>query len=486
MALKRIKITEAQAFDLLLEAASLGDVYQKYYNQIPEEEFRQIVSADPTSGEDKMGKYSKWLLALYTGGNLKLEDLYKATQYLTIFHKYKQKLQRKDIGQYKSLPDLYVEIKPYEDNTQAASHNEEIRQMKEGAEKVYEDAMWLIVVPHTKDAAIFYGKGTQWCTAATGSDNYFDYYNEQGPLYININKHTGRKYQFHFETQSFKNEQDYDIYGSISETIGLSEGAIKYYYSVIGNDVIYLTFSGEIWKVNNSHDLYVTHGGSTLQQMVNGVPQELAYSEEEYFDEFLICGRYINLKKRDGSNVIVNIFDIKEKDYVFEPDQIRNILNVDHNERYVKVTQAYSGKKRLFDLKTKEWLDTFSQGLNNAVSLNRYVSGMGHYPDNLVAIWPTEGKRECCAADLSKDKQLTDVYAGVVVHYLYYRGMPFKFAFFTNTLDNECSDGTVVLFYDGTVIPYREFNLNHGKYFEKFISERNISFRQFYLCDYDY
>jgi hypothetical protein len=76
---KTFVLTEAQAFDLLLEAASLGDVYQKYYNQIPEEEFRQIVSADPTSGEDKMGKYSKWLLALYTGGNLKLEDLYKAS-----------------------------------------------------------------------------------------------------------------------------------------------------------------------------------------------------------------------------------------------------------------------------------------------------------------------------------------------------------------------------------------------------------------------
>ena len=41
-----ITINESQALSLLFEAASLGDIYQKYYSQIPEETFRQIVSAD--------------------------------------------------------------------------------------------------------------------------------------------------------------------------------------------------------------------------------------------------------------------------------------------------------------------------------------------------------------------------------------------------------------------------------------------------------
>ena len=202
---------------LILEAASLADVYQKYYNQIPEDEFNQIVAADPTSGDDKMGKYSKWLLALYTSGNLKLEDLYKATEYLTTFHKYKQKLDRKDIGQYKSLPDLYNAIEPYSDNTKAASHKEEIRKIKEGAEKVYEDNEWLVIIPHTKAAAIEYGKGTQWCTAATESYNYFEHYNNQGPLYININKKTGDKYQFHFESEQFMNVNDEECGGILTK-----------------------------------------------------------------------------------------------------------------------------------------------------------------------------------------------------------------------------------------------------------------------------
>ena len=213
--------------ELILEAASLADVHEKYYNQIPEEEFREIVAADPTSGEDKMGKYSKWLLALYTGGNLKLEDLYKATEYLTTFHKYKNKLERKDIGQYKSLQDLFQSIEPYADNTQAASHKEELRKIKEGAEKVYEDDEWLVIIPKTQEAAIEYGKGTQWCTAATGSRNYFDDYNRQGPLYININKKNGEKYQFHFETNSFMDASDSPIESAYE--IGLSDGLLEFY-----------------------------------------------------------------------------------------------------------------------------------------------------------------------------------------------------------------------------------------------------------------
>jgi len=35
-----------------------------------------------------------------------------------------------------------------------------------------------------QEAACYLGQGTQWCTAATYSDNYFDHYNEVGGLII--------------------------------------------------------------------------------------------------------------------------------------------------------------------------------------------------------------------------------------------------------------------------------------------------------------
>ncbi len=281
---------------LILEAASLADVYQKYYSQIPEEEFKQIVAADPTSGEDKMGKYSKWLLALYASDNLKLEDLYKATEYLTTFHRYKQKLDRKDIGQYKSLPDLYNAIEPYSDNTKAASHKEEIRKIKEGAEKVYEDDEWLVVVPHTRAAAIEYGKGTQWCTAATESYNYFEHYSQQGPLYININKNTGEKYQFHFESEQFMDERDEECGGVVTENDPLYQFYLAKYGPEKTLPLLY-TYVTSLGSDQNNKDFRIVGNGKEestfLYNIIN--MDTLKPISDVWFED--VVGAFNNSKK---------------------------------------------------------------------------------------------------------------------------------------------------------------------------------------------
>ena len=212
---RTIMITESQAMNLLFEAASIQDIYQKYYSDIPEDTFQQIISADPTYNVEKpnkMGKFGKWLLTLYQKQNLKIEDLYKAKDYLSTFIKFNVKLQKRDIMKYHSLQELYQTIEPFLKNPQqAVTKAEEIRNIKEGAEKVYEDGKWLVVVPHTEESACYYGKGTQWCTAADKSNNMFDSYNKDGLLYINILKGTNTKYQFHFETQQFMDATDKPI-----------------------------------------------------------------------------------------------------------------------------------------------------------------------------------------------------------------------------------------------------------------------------------
>ena len=43
---KVIMITESQAMDLLFEAATIQDIYQKYYSNIPQDIFQQIISAE--------------------------------------------------------------------------------------------------------------------------------------------------------------------------------------------------------------------------------------------------------------------------------------------------------------------------------------------------------------------------------------------------------------------------------------------------------
>ena len=349
---------------LILEAASLDDVYQKYYNQIPEDEFKQIVAADPTSGDDKMGKYSKWLLALYTNGNLKLEDLYKATQYLTTFHKYKNKLDKKDIGQYKSLPELFNSVSPYLDNTQAASHKEEIRQIKQDAEKVYEDDEWLVIVPHTEAAAIEYGKGTQWCTAATGSWNYFEDYNNEGFLYININKKTGRKYQFHFESQSFMDETDssVDMYG-----IGLSSQLEKFYEDKYG----LLTTGMLERRENTNYYIYFEVGKKHLVDLNGKWINDDGYDELDFVDE------------SDGTSIVTNdgkknVLDINGQ--LISPNMwFDNIEKSDLNDDWWLVTiYDYDNILDTWDVKSKSTYNLLKYD-GTLVSPNKWLDYIGFF-----------------------------------------------------------------------------------------------------------
>ena len=218
----------------LLEATA-SEIRSKYYQDVPEQDYKQLIFVDPTSNpnKDKMGKYGKWILSLYKQGNVKVGDVPELKDSLTYFDKFKGKLERKDINQYHSVPELYNAIKPFMDNpNQATSKSDELRKTKqEGAEKVYEDDEWLVVVPKTEQAACLYGKGTKWCTAATDGDNMFSFYNERGPLYVNINKKTGRKYQFHFQTNQFMDEQDKQIGTNIPKKIGMSQGLYDFYSS---------------------------------------------------------------------------------------------------------------------------------------------------------------------------------------------------------------------------------------------------------------
>ena len=231
----KIILTENQFNKLILEAVlSLDEIYDKYYSKIPRDIFNKIIASDPTYNAvkgDKMGKYGKWLLSLWLNRKMQLEDLYKANEYLSYFIKYYNVIQVKDINKYKSLQDLYNVVSQYitNDGEIATSKSDEVRRIKEGAEKVYEDNQWLVIIPHTQEASCYYGKGTQWCTAAEKSYNAFNSYNDQGPLYINIDKMNDAKYQFHFETDSFMDENDTPIESPIAEEIGLSSGLCEWY-----------------------------------------------------------------------------------------------------------------------------------------------------------------------------------------------------------------------------------------------------------------
>ena len=230
-------------------------VRQKYYSDIPENDFWKIVRAYPTSLQGKrIGKYSKWLFRIYRDmvesvlkKRFVKEDLTKATEYLKDFDRYKNRLSmsQRDINTYDSLSDLYLAIKSFRDTEKPITS----RDIKSGAEKVYEDERWLVVIPHTEEASCLYGANTQWCTAAR-KDNAFKEYNENGYLYINIDKKNNCKYQFHFESNQFMDETDNRIKSPILSTIGATDKLVDF-YKKCRDDVDVLKISSKYQFIGN-------------------------------------------------------------------------------------------------------------------------------------------------------------------------------------------------------------------------------------------
>ena len=173
--------------------------------------------ADPTANK----QYTEWLVRRYIDGGIRyLEDVDSTVaENLSMYHelKMRRKLPSElaDIGRVKSqqvarffrdVYNIYKELPEVQE-----------KMVKGEAEQVYDDSEIRVIRPEDQSAACYYGQGTRWCTASTKSRNYFQEYNKDGPLYIVIPKnpkHKGEKYQLHFESYSFMDENDagVDIY----------------------------------------------------------------------------------------------------------------------------------------------------------------------------------------------------------------------------------------------------------------------------------
>lgn len=476
---KTILITESQAIDLLFEAATIQDIYQKYYSQIPQDIFQQIISADPTYNiekPNKMGKYGKWLLTLYQKQNIKLEDLYKAKEYLSTFIKFNAKLQQKDIMKYHSLTELYKTIEPFLKNPQqTATKAEEIRNIKEGAEKVYEDGKWLVVVPHTQEASCYYGKGTQWCTAADKSNNMFNYYNKDGLLYINILKGTNTKYQFHFETQQFMDANDNQIQRPIDTTIGLTPELVDFYVNKYEKLSVAITGEyslEEMEEVKGLEDYYIANNSSELLRYnKDSKRMETIYYINDstyYFYNKLLVNRFIPIC---GMDTFWNLYDIKENKLHF-----KEIIYFAINGNNLIVNLG-DGKKGIYSLEQLRYTTTSLPKDCIINRINARYSVFQPYSDDLAIITlPPSGLDYTSIAfapfSFSKGDILSQgFYKTTKREGIYANGKLYEFVSFIKGND-EYNDADILL-YDGTLIPLPQLAQNADNIIPKIIPQEN-------------
>jgi len=193
-----------------MDPAKLGTV-------VPPEKQKDTINAilaaieerDPTPNKE----YTPWLARMYakSGGGVGIEDLNRM-DLINSFNIAKKrrmiKPEHADINRFKWYHD-------FEDTMEAEYNNFEdldADQRPDGtAKKVYNDENVTIVVPEDEAAACKYGRNTRWCTASTKGQNMFDQYNRTGKLYILIPKqpkYEGEKYQLHFSSNSYMDEND--------------------------------------------------------------------------------------------------------------------------------------------------------------------------------------------------------------------------------------------------------------------------------------
>ena len=257
-------ILEQSRFEILrdtLTKPSQDKEGNKVKARMTPQEFLAIVQADPTTKMNnidpetanskelekiKAGKYVQWLIKSYLTPKTErqpgdngydkevkqvketfMEDLYKVTDDLKKFERFKGKLpaDARDIN--KLTPDsLYDSVKDF-DLTLATTTKSERKAapVHPGAKLMYDGDNWRVIEIKDKgvvgkEAACFYGgnnQETRWCTSAPGA-SWFDRYIKDGPLYVIFNPNdtdvaptTGlpkTRYQFHFPSNQFMDKDD--------------------------------------------------------------------------------------------------------------------------------------------------------------------------------------------------------------------------------------------------------------------------------------
>lgn len=199
------------------------EIYKKYYSDIDRDTFIRIIKGDPKTVVtnnviDFIGKHAKLLLNMYKTGALKIEDLPKANEYLTLVYHHSMPVDYKKI---QTIPDLYnlVKDKIAKVNT---SLSELIKLLsKEEYSVKHNGDSWFVIQPLSEKAAAYLGVNTEWCTTwgqyclnpdYRDRTNHFRTYSPQGPLYIVVNKENeSDKYQMHYASNQFKNPADVEI-----------------------------------------------------------------------------------------------------------------------------------------------------------------------------------------------------------------------------------------------------------------------------------
>ena len=169
----------------------------------------RLAGFDPTAPRLKC---LTWMAALHCKGLLPLEDLPKARETLELFEANRQAMETRDLGRFRTLPDLWRAVErfaeaPAVSRSEADRAREASQLARKAATVVWDAEDCRVVRLKTKAAAMWWGRGTRWCTASR-TDSMFAMYDGQGPLHVVLRKGGPGKWQLHEASGQLMDEAD--------------------------------------------------------------------------------------------------------------------------------------------------------------------------------------------------------------------------------------------------------------------------------------
>jgi hypothetical protein len=386
----------------LLNELTGEEIHKKFYSKLPYEDFLKIVSMDPQTriGEsgriEKLGKYSRLLLTMYSGGGFRMEDSGKVREYTGYLYQHNIPV---DVKKVKSIGDLYNIVKEYIiKDTKDFSEILKVLDKSE-YEFLYDGKDWFIFKPLTEKASCYLGVNTQWCTTygehslskeGRGRISAFSTYNKPGDqLYILINKKNyDDKYQLHFGTAQYMNPSDQRI--DVRKFFRKNEDWLRYFFPSLYGEVSKEQLNMELKRIDVldkdlSYDIVSKAVEGTDNDIIIHLMNEDSDSLVDFMDdndilEIDFYSGKLELRTRslyeDAQNLsyVLSHYQHESRNgSEFVYDDLRSYFD-DHEELKVKLETDYFSK----------FYKQFSNEIRQKVGIQNYETFKKYYFDNYV------------------------------------------------------------------------------------------------------
>ena len=254
--------------------------------------------------------------------------------------------QEKDIGYW--IKQGWYNFKDFVDSkSQEQTQSQVKKSKKKDAIIALDDEEKLVVIPLSKDASCFYGKGTRWCTASTESENHFNNYfhvNKIILIYV-FKKNSGEKYAAAYSEKT----DNFEYFDELDESISKEEFKNKTDISIDQLRNIISQYKDSIYKHMDINKL-------SAQDKIDVISEDGTWHLEKIFEfdnlEYEVVKFVID--HRDFSFKLLSLMD----EYNENDEKYKKGLNIIHN----------LNKDDLFTL-----LNNFYSKVNNAPNIDHDV-----------------------------------------------------------------------------------------------------------------